>query len=73
MSKLSAHSLHIQNYTKSEYDQEYHNHTLKTNVRHREEEPQNTNSPKTSGRQFKQSNQHSPPCQYDCKTRNDTK
>ena len=31
----------------------YHNHTPQTNQRHREEESQNTNSHKTSGRQLK--------------------
>ena len=49
----------------------YHNHTLQTIPCHREEEPQNTDSHKTSGRQPKQSNQllaH----QDDCKTRKDT-
>ena len=30
-----------------------HNHTLQTNPRHREEEPQNTNSHTMLGRQFK--------------------
>ena len=35
----------------------YHNHTLQTNTRHHEEEPQDTNSYKTSGRKLKQSNQ----------------
>ena len=39
----------------------YHNHTLQTNTRHCEQEPQNTNSYKTSGRQLKQSNQLSLP------------
>ena len=32
----------------------YHNHTLQTNPRHHEEEPQNTDCHKTSGRQLKQ-------------------
>ena len=32
----------------------YHNHTLQTNLRHREKESHNTNSHKTSGRQLKQ-------------------
>ena len=32
---------------------QYHNHALQTNPRNREEEPQNTNSHKTSGRQLK--------------------
>ena len=31
----------------------YHNHTLQTNPLQREEEPQKTNSHKTSGRQLK--------------------
>ena len=35
----------------------YHNHTLQTNPWWREEEPQNTNSHKISGRQLKQSDQ----------------
>ena len=35
---------------------EYHNHTLQTNPRHHEEEPQNTNSHKTPGRQLKKGN-----------------
>ena len=33
----------------------YHNHTLQTNSRHREEEPQNNNNHKTLGRQTKYS------------------
>ena len=37
----------------SEYDQEIHIYTLQTNPRHRDEESQNTNSHKTSGRQLK--------------------
>ena len=37
----------------SEYDQEYHNHTLQTKLRHHKEEPQITNSHKTSGRWLK--------------------
>ena len=37
----------------SEYAQKYHNHKFQTNPRHREEESQNTNNHKTSGRQFK--------------------
>ena len=49
----------------------YHNHTLQTNPRHREEEPQNTNSHKTLERQLKQNNQLSLPRQDDCKTRKD--
>ena len=50
----------------------YHNHTQQTNPRYLEEEPQNTNSHKTPGRQLKQSNQLSLPRQDDRKTRNDT-
>ena len=34
-------------------NRKYHNHTLQTNLRYREEEPLNTNSHKTSRRQFK--------------------
>ena len=49
----------------------YHNQTLQTHQWHREEDPQNTNSHKTSERQLKQSNQLSLPRQYDCKTRKD--
>ena len=51
----------------------YHIHTLQINPKHREEEPQNTNSHKTSGRQLKQSNQLSLSHQDHCKTREDTK
>ena len=40
---------------------EYHNHTLQTKLRHREEEPHNTNRHKTSGIQFK-----STPLKDDC-------
>ena len=42
----------------------YHNHILMSNQRHREEEPQNIYSQKTSKRQYKQSNQLSLPRQY---------
>ena len=49
----------------------YHNHTLQTNPRHREEEPQNINS-KASVRQYLQSNQLSLPLQDDCEARMDT-
>ena len=35
----------------SKHDQEYHNHTLQTNPRHLEEEPQNIYSNNTSVRQ----------------------
>ena len=40
-------------------DKKKHNHTLQTNPRHHEDEPQNNNSQNynTSGRQTKQSNQ----------------
>ena len=51
----------------------YHNNTLQTNPWYHEEETQNTNSHKTSGRQSKQSNQSSHPQQDACKTRKDTK
>ena len=37
----------------SEYDHEYHNHTLQTKPRHREEEAQDNNNHKTLGRQTK--------------------
>ena len=47
----------------------YYNHIPQTNQRHREEEPQNSDCHKTSGRQLEQSNQLSLPHQYDCKTR----
>ena len=46
---------------------------MQTNTRHREEEPQNTNSLKTSGKQLKQSNQLTLPRHDDSKTRKDTK
>ena len=46
----------------------YHNHILQTNPLHREKEPQNTSSHKTSERQLKQSEQLSLLRQYDCKT-----
>ena len=49
----------------------YHNHTMQINPRRREEEPQNTNSHKTSGRQLKQSNQLTLPREDYCKTRKD--
>ena len=51
----------------------YHNHTLQTIPWQREEEPQNTNSHMTSGRQLKQNYQLSLPRQDVCKTKNDTK
>ena len=41
-------------------------------MRHSEEETQNINSYKTSGRQVKLSNRFSLPQQDDCKTRKDT-
>ena len=37
--------------------EKYHNHTLDTNQRHREEALENTNSNKATERQLKQSNQ----------------
>ena len=57
----------------SEYDTEISKstRTLYTSPRQREEEPQRTNSHKTSGRKLIQSNQLSLPRQYDCKTRID--
>ena len=51
-------------YTKNEgeYDEEIHTTiTHRRHPRHRKEEPRNTNSHKTSGRQLKQSNQLSLP------------
>ena len=51
----------------------YHYHILQTKPPHREEEPQNSNSHKTSGKQLKQSNQLSLPHQNGCKTSKDTK
>ena len=45
---------------------------MQTYPSHPEEEPQNTNSHKTSGKQLKQNNQLSLPLQDDCKTRKDT-
>ena len=50
----------------------YHNHTLQTNSRHHQEELQNTNSHKTSGRQLKQNNKLPLPHQDDCKAKKDT-
>ena len=47
----------------------YYNHTLQTNPRHREEEPQYTDCQKTSRRQLKLNNQLSLHHQDDCKTR----
>ena len=47
----------------------YHNRTLHTNPRHREEEPQNINSNKT----INTKQQLSIPRQDDCKTIKDTK
>ena len=47
----------------------YHNHTLQTNQRHREEEPQNIYGNKTSERQLKQGNQLALPRRDDCKTK----
>ena len=54
-------------------NRKYHNQTLQTNPRHRDEEPQNIYNNKTSERQQKQSNQLSLPRQDDCKTRMDIK
>ena len=54
----------------------YHNHTLQTNLLHREEETHSTNSPMTLKAIFKQpslSLSLSLPQRDDCKTRNDTK
>ena len=51
----------------------YHNRILQTNPRHCEEEPQNTNSRTTLGRQLKQSYQPPLPRQDDYKTKNDIK
>ena len=47
----------------------YHNNTMQTNPRHREEESQNTDFHNTSGRQFKLIDHLSLPHQDDCKTR----
>ena len=41
----------------------YHTHKPQTNQRYSEEEPQSINRNKTLGRQLKQSNQLSLPCQ----------
>ena len=59
----------------SEYDQEIPQSHTADQPTASEEEPQNTNSYKTSGRQLKQSNQLSLSCprQDNCKTRKDTK
>ena len=51
----------------------YYNRTLQTNPLHREEEQQNINRNKTSGRQLNQSNQLSLARQDDWKTRKDKK
>ena len=56
-----------------EYDQKIPQSHTATNLRHREEEPQNINKTKTTGRQFKQSNQFSSPRLDDGKTRKDTR
>ena len=45
----------------------YNNHKLQANPRHREEEPRNTDCHKPLGRQLKQSNQLSRPHQDDWK------
>ena len=47
----------------------YHDHILQTDPWYLGEEPQNTNSHKTSGVRIKQSNHLSFPRQDDCKTR----
>ena len=49
----------------------YHSHTLQTSLKQREEEPQNTDCRKKSGRQLGLSNplSLSPPNQDDCKPR----
>ena len=47
---IVLHPTYIQNVSMT---RKYHNHTPKTNPRHREEEPQNTHSNKTSIRQQK--------------------
>ena len=51
----------------------YHNHTLQTNLRHREVGHKNNNCNKTQRRQTEKSDQLSLPRQDDCKTRKDTK
>ena len=53
----------------SKYDQEITQSYTADKPQHREEETQNNDSHKTSGRQFKQSNTFSLPPQDDCKTR----
>ena len=50
----------------------YHDHTLRTNTSHHEDE-QNNSDHNTPGRQTKHSNQLSPHHQEVCKTRTDTK
>ena len=47
----------------------YHNHALQINPPHREEEPQNTYSHNTPGRQLMQSHLLSLSRQDDCQTR----
>ena len=53
----------------------WHNHKLQTNLRHREEEAQNTNSNSniTSKGNLSYSNEFSLPQRDDCKTRGGTK
>ena len=51
----------------------YHNHTLHTNPRHREEEPHNSNCHKTSRWHLKSSNQLTVPRHNDGKIRKDSK
>ena len=57
----------------SVHDQEMHNHRLQPNPRQREEEPQNTNSLRTPGRQPNQNKQLSLPRQDDCKNQKEHK
>ena len=57
----------------NEYDQEIPQSHTADQPRHREEEPENIYSNKTSKRPKKQSNQLSLPRQDDCKTRKDKK
>ena len=58
----------------SVFDQEINTTVTSCRPAHElEEEPQNTNSNKTSGREIKHSNQLPLPRQYDCKIKKDTK
>ena len=45
-------SVRILKHEKSSMSRIYHNHTLQTNLQQREEEPQNTHSHNTAGRQL---------------------